>query len=1499
MSTYHSNGKASSRGLKIALFVTITLLVAVSLVLGLCLNKKTEVSVLPEDNVKTVKLDSSALLGENGWNTSIAMSLYNSLCGTGDNVALGNAGGVISSREISLGGYSWSVVYKQNGIVTLYANEPVAYLNFDKSSKSYINSAVREYLNGEFYETLVKNVGFAGFENMIVPFGARELYYQINGVQAIPLQTVLGEEIANCDGVANDKIWLPSAYEVGGFAVTETSPKARVNSFRTITSNGVSVNSGLWNLSNDSRLKVNSAVLRSSAGDGVSVVKNGVITSGETMETYAVRPCLNLIMPNVVSGVLMNAGDASYKNGSLLAGVEVDYLDELSLYADVDDAGKVFTVKTGTVIVDGVKYTYSQKFLEALSDGVNLGADMSGLTFNLVEDVDMSVFTVWDPIGKSNGFAFAGVFNGNGYKISGLSGANSGCVGLFGYVAGTGAKVQNVAVVDSTWYTTNEVVGGLVDVLGANATLENCYTESGISGKNYVGGLVGKSSATSVIKNCYNKSGVSGLSYVGGIVGSNSGAISYCYNVGAVGSGTNIGGIVGENGSSGSISNCVYSKANVSGSVTVSGVTGVDYSEMQGAKTSSGITNPKSMTAWTFDGNPWTISAVENERLPLLKTFIKKVTINVRSGDSLNKVAINDGDFGSSATLSDLDASSTTKVTIRAQSSFSGTDHYRLKSWNLYQESVGDTILSTDIEYASGGTATASGNYKTFSFELTADDSYNLEAVFEKLYSFTVSAVFNGFKSDTYADTEFKYAMSEKALDEVWYPAGTTATITIGSSSTRNWKFVGFTGSSDASSWSSLAIGETDSSAFITKTSTDKVYGATVGLSTIYVANDAYLVRANFNRYYNITLENSVPSASGTTTPVTKMVISSPSAEVQSSDATKTKEMIYSGNISASIVTTESEYTKYFTFTNWQLLNGDSAIATSTNTQSTISIGSNPIPVEDSVSALTLKATFALQVFSIGITEKVDSTADSSAGYVFLSEDGNLTSITKDSYPLSIAYGKTVYIYILPMFNTGYEFYSFNGSTTALTSVGSAGLLRTSVVATENKTYEVVFKLAEKFNVTLNATLDGKSSSGVFTFAPASYTNQIISADLSDAKVTNEAGKYFLASVTATYNGTSKTIKENRQSASGYVAQESNAVFDGLTTKTIAGLLSGIGATATYNQYNITVTANFISIVRTISVTEIWKGKTATGSDTTIGHASAYKIYDNTAKKDVPGQGTLNNEHILTATPGNGYKVKSIETTTSGITLTTILNNSDWTGQPSTATFTLSDNIAITITYEVRVYEISAVDKVGNVSGDVNTYQFKIGSDPAVTESKVYVNYGNTVTLSGYATVKDIASSNDTQKYQLRSIVVTNGSGTAIDTLTSFGSEWTRTCTDDNDNLTVTFNYVILQKVTITLTDADTTTGTNANSVLVVLKSTSKDNPNIVILATKGQADMYVNCVLGEEYTVSTIVPVYVSDTITGIDANSKITVASGSEIDVKLAQDLQKGVIFSAVIFG
>jgi len=182
---------------------------------------------------------------------------------------------------------------------------------------------------------------------------------------------------------------------------------------------------------------------------------------------------------------------------------------------------------------------------------------------------DLDDFLIgWNPIGDfhiGEHVDFGGIFDGNGYKISGLyiDRPLTKSVGLFGYIGDRG-EVSNLEVVDID-IRGDYYVGGLA---GRNhGTVSNSYVTGAVNGVHAVGGLVGRNHGGTV-SGSNAKVDVSGGSHgsIGGMVGSNyNGAVVNSYATGDVnGLSNRIGGLVGNNPGGSTISNS-FAAGDVSG----------------------------------------------------------------------------------------------------------------------------------------------------------------------------------------------------------------------------------------------------------------------------------------------------------------------------------------------------------------------------------------------------------------------------------------------------------------------------------------------------------------------------------------------------------------------------------------------------------------------------------------------------------------------------------------------------------------------------------------------------------------------------------------------------------------------------------------------------------------------------------------------------------------------------------------------------------------------
>ena len=188
--------------------------------------------------------------------------------------------------------------------------------------------------------------------------------------------------------------------------------------------------------------------------------------------------------------------------------------------------------------------------------------------FKLMADIDLSGYTgaSFNIIGISWSNAFSGTFDGNGRTISYFTytSTDKDNIGLFGYVKGATARIENLGLINPDVNATGgKAVGTLVGYL-TSGIVTRCWVEGGsVLGDLIVGGLVGWNPSGD-ISECYSTSSVSGNWKLGGLVGSSSGKIINSYAAGTVSGIFYMGGLVGSMHEGGSIINC-YSTCIVQG----------------------------------------------------------------------------------------------------------------------------------------------------------------------------------------------------------------------------------------------------------------------------------------------------------------------------------------------------------------------------------------------------------------------------------------------------------------------------------------------------------------------------------------------------------------------------------------------------------------------------------------------------------------------------------------------------------------------------------------------------------------------------------------------------------------------------------------------------------------------------------------------------------------------------------------------------------------------
>ena len=215
-----------------------------------------------------------------------------------------------------------------------------------------------------------------------------------------------------------------------------------------------------------------------------------------------------------------------------------------------------FCAVCGSYNPDAEGYTVSTAAqLAEIARAVNAGDSLADKTVTIAEDLDLSAYADWTPIGNST-TAFAGTLDGGKHTISGLTitDCTGGYHGLVGNNAGT---VKDFTVAGTIGTADAYITSGSDNIGGAvgynNGTVSGVIARVTIyvnTSKIYaVGGVVGQNGSTGVITECGNEADITGTKAVGGICGRSYNAISSCYNTGAItgngGGKDGIGGIVG------------------------------------------------------------------------------------------------------------------------------------------------------------------------------------------------------------------------------------------------------------------------------------------------------------------------------------------------------------------------------------------------------------------------------------------------------------------------------------------------------------------------------------------------------------------------------------------------------------------------------------------------------------------------------------------------------------------------------------------------------------------------------------------------------------------------------------------------------------------------------------------------------------------------------------------------------------------------------------------
>ncbi len=262
-----------------------------------------------------------------------------------------------------------------------------------------------------------------------------------------------------------------------------------------------------------------------------------------------------------------------------------------ALTESTDIAFREFYIENGSGTAENPYLIYTVEALERVREGL-------GYHYRLMNDLDLSGIAHFEPIGSyETRIPFTGSFDGNGYRIYGLTQKHIGGVkdsGLFGYSQG---DIMNLGVVnvDLSRDMTEKYVGGLVGYNDGDVT--NCYLRGNVEGggtestmleslnrDHYVGGLVGYNEG--VVTDCYSEGSVKGKAHIGGLVGYNKGDITNGYTTGSVEGDYYVGGLVGYN--EGNVTG-TYTTGSVEGNLNIGGLVGYNEGNVINTYTTGGV----------------------------------------------------------------------------------------------------------------------------------------------------------------------------------------------------------------------------------------------------------------------------------------------------------------------------------------------------------------------------------------------------------------------------------------------------------------------------------------------------------------------------------------------------------------------------------------------------------------------------------------------------------------------------------------------------------------------------------------------------------------------------------------------------------------------------------------------------------------------------------------------------------------------------------------------
>ena len=251
----------------------------------------------------------------------------------------------------------------------------------------------------------------------------------------------------------------------------------------------------------------------------------GIVSYGTARGANCIYVGDNLTIPEDNQGIIIDYCQISPEN--------VDITELKKAFKDNSNVNlSPMSQLMGNIEGDGVekspfliKTAYNLKRLSIL---VNIGCVFGGQWFRQENDIDLSEFESWTPIGGEL-TSFSGIYDGAGHSITNLnivSDEEEIAVGLFGSLSGT---VMNLGIESGRveGYNAAALVGSS---MGDSASIINCYNNCDVVGLYSAGGIA-NSFENGIIINCLNTGNVYAPEISGGICALSVKRMLNCYSL--------------------------------------------------------------------------------------------------------------------------------------------------------------------------------------------------------------------------------------------------------------------------------------------------------------------------------------------------------------------------------------------------------------------------------------------------------------------------------------------------------------------------------------------------------------------------------------------------------------------------------------------------------------------------------------------------------------------------------------------------------------------------------------------------------------------------------------------------------------------------------------------------------------------------------------------------------------------------------------------------------